>query len=362
MVERVRADERSLATSAGGAAAFILLENNTAMVLDRTGAVLRRMRLGRPVRRVVAGRFLAIAPGRELRVVVPGERRDSLAFVTSDGRELRRVELPSGVQYVAIEAGRSTGRLYLAGEISTGRQTAFGNRARKAVLTVLSPDGKPVSTVVLREPAPGRFGPSDWWVHDIAVAPDEARIFVSYHGANTGGADGVTFTGERLVRCASGVPGKACIQSVHGSVQADEHGIVASLGTPPQLARFTWNGRRTRVWGIGLRDGHLMEFAVNGTRAFTIGDCAKTGGMTVVDLRSGQTRVLHSPAPVIQLRGLPEPAICGERISVGRGSLIAVMKRGTITNIAGALLLDSRGRVVRWLRLRPAPIDVVALP
>lgn len=279
-----------------------------------------------------------------------------------EGRVSKRIALPHGVDFRAIEVGEATGRIYLAGEAATSQRTKEGGPARSAIAVVLSPEGNVVARRTLRRPgAGGRLGPLDWQVHDIAVSPDEQNVFVSYHGFNTEGADRVAVSGGDLRRCRSR-PTVACIARVHGAIDVDAKGLIATTGTPPLLGLFSEEGRPLRSWQSGVARAHLMEFARAGTRALTVESCAKTGGMTVVDLRAGTAQVLHEPAPAAPLRGLPARAICGERISTASGSLIAVMKRGTITGIGGVTLLAVDGDVVEWVPLRPAPVDVHVLP
>jgi hypothetical protein len=153
-----------------------------------------------------------------------------------------------------------------------------------------------------------------------------------------------------------------CIEWIHGSIDAYESGLLASLGTPPMLARFSAEGREARVWRSGFQNAHLMEFARRRPLVFTIESCVKTGGMTVVDLRSGRARILHASAAVMPLRGLPASAVCGERIVVGTEGLIAVMKRGTLNGIGGLMLLDMQGQMVKWIRLKPRPVDALVIP
>lgn len=362
-VTLTRAIDSSDGTGTESPALALLLEDNTLVLLDRRGRRVRRVNLGHPPKRPLGASYIAsTAEGRRLILVVPGDPRDELVLAPVEGRVSKRIALPHGVDFRAIEVGEATGRIYLAGEAATSQRTKEGGPARSAIAVVLSPEGNVVARRTLRRPgAEGRLGPLDWQVHDIAVSPDEQNVFVSYHGFNTEGADRVAVSGDGLRRCRSR-PNVACIARVHGAIDVDAKGLIATTGTPPLLGLFSEEGRPLRSWQSGVARAHLMEFARAGARVLTVESCAKTGGMTVVDLRAGTARVLHEPVPAAPLRGLPARAICGERISTASGSLIAVMKRGTITGIGGVTLLAADGDVVEWVPLRPAPVDVHVLP
>lgn len=343
-------------------AVAVLLEDNTLLILNGTGRVLHRVRLGRPTPQPLGARYLALGQSGSLVVVVSGRSRDVLVLASRRGRVIRRIALPKGIHFRAIETGRS-GLIFLAGEVATTHAAKFGTLAKRAVFTVMSPAGRLLSTTTLRRPdgeRPGR-GPLDWSVYDTAVNRDDRRVYVSYHGPNTGGADWVNVGRGLPRRCSSASESEPCIKRVHGSIAAYEAGILATLGTPPLLGRFSADGRQLRVWRSGFRNAHLMEAARNGHLVFTIESCVKTEGMTVVDLQSGRARTLHASAPVTPLRGLPASAVCGERIAVGTTGLIAVMKRGTLSGIGGLMLLDARGRLLKWIRMKPPPVDALVI-
>jgi hypothetical protein len=360
----VRADgERPTGTADVAIAVSVLLEDNSLLALDRRGHAVSRRRLGPGPANPLGARYLAIGRRGELAVVLSGDVRDQLVYTTPDGRVRRRMNLPRDVRYRAIEVGENTGRIYLAGEVATHQRTDFGGEATAAVLTVMSQDGQVAATETLRRPKSGESpsGALDWRIYDIAVEPKERQAFVSYHGPNTDGADAIRIAGTTLTRCSSQSLVAGCIGRVHGSIEATGGGFFAALGTPPAIGRFTGGGKNERVWQSGFKRAHLMEFARQGNRLFAVESCAKTGGMTVVDLSRNSANVLHQEAAFTSPSGLPERAVCGERISIGKDRIIAVMKRGTITGISGLILLNTEGRVIRWLTLKPAPVDVIVL-
>jgi hypothetical protein len=190
--------------SSSGAVA-VLLEDNSLLMLGRTRGVVNRVRLARPSAQPMGGRYLARTRSGNLVAVAPGRKKDVLAIVNARGRVIRRVTLPSGIHFRAIELGASTGRVFLGGEITTTRATKFGTLAKTAVLTVMSLSGQGFATTKLRRPDGhgSRLGPLDWSIYDIAVSRDEQRVYVSYHGSNTDGADWIDVGRDVSTRCLS---------------------------------------------------------------------------------------------------------------------------------------------------------------
>jgi hypothetical protein len=203
------------------AAAAALLEDNTLVLFDSSGAVTSRRRLGRAPAEPLGAKYLAADGAGDLRAIVPGDQRDELVFLDRRGDIVRRVPLPSGIHFRALEVGQSSGRHFLAGEVETDRVTEFDGPARSAVAAVLSPTGDLLATSTLREPGDDTVqGASfDWHVYDIAVDREERRIFVSYHGPNTAGADRIAYDGRELKRCEAPLSSTGCIRKVHGAVE-----------------------------------------------------------------------------------------------------------------------------------------------
>jgi hypothetical protein len=342
------------------ASVAVLLEDNTLLLLDRSGDEIRRVRLRNAPKQRTMGRYLVVGAGR-IHALLPGDRRDRLAVLDFDGQVVKKATLPLGVRFRALAVGGRTQRVFLAGERETAAANGFGGRAAAAVLVVLSSEGTVVATATLRSPQPHAPRVLDWRIDDLAIAHDERRAFVSYHGPNTGGADMIELADAAPERCSS--PARvSCIEDVHGAVEAmPDSLLLATTGTPPRVALFAANGRLGDRWQVGLDNAHLMEFARVGRRVFTVESCTKTGGLSVLDLDRGRARVLHAPAPVAPLRGLPGQAVCGERISAAGTGRVAIVKRGTITGIAGVFLLDVSGQIVRWRRLAVPPVDAVVL-
>jgi hypothetical protein len=198
---------------------------------------------------------------------------------------------------------------------------------------------------------------------------DERRVFLSYHGENTGGADWVTFSADRLSRCSSQhAANTGCIALVHGAIEGHEDNVIATLGTPPRLAEFDRRGAMIRDWPSGLRRAHAIEFAFNGRDVFTTETCSRFGGMSVVNLATGRAQVLHPPS-VSAL--YPDPSlVCGDRISVGARSLVALAKRPKQTTASqqgsgspSVILIDgASGRILNKVPTKSDPVDVLVWP
>jgi hypothetical protein len=355
-------DEDSPIAARREPAFVVLLENNRLLALDSNGRVVWRLSLGPRAGEPVGARYVSVAGPNRFGLVVPGPTRDQLVYVSASGRVHRRIALPAGVRFRAIAQGSESGRVYLAGEIRTSRPTQFEGFAHKPVIVMLSSNGRVQARTTLHdvtEDAPGG-GPSDWRIYGFALAANETRLFISYHGPNTSGADWVDVGKGSLSACPRR-PGRAtCIPEIHGALEVYGDELLATLGTPPLLGGFTKNGVPRQTWPSALGNAHLMEFARRQSTVFAIESCTKTGGLAAIDLSRGRTRVLAAPAPTAREEGLGERDVCGERIAVSRGKL-AVMKRGTITGIAGIMLTDDRGQHRRWVPLSPAPLDLAAL-
>ena len=353
--------EREVEDLAAETRAVALRQDNTLILLSARGVALREVKLAARPPSSRQGRYLAWVSPDRLVVVSTGSERDTLSFVALTGEVMRRVLLPQGVRVRAVAVAPDD-RAYLAGEVASGRNTAVGTSAHNAVLLIVRP-GTPLVTSFRLRTVPRTGNVPDWGVHDIALSTDGRRVYVSYHGANTEGVDYVDVDGLTPRRCRGGRALAGCIDEIHGGIVSDEANLLAALGTPPLLAQFDAEGRRRQSWDSGLgSNAHLMEFAVRGRRVYTIESCAKTGGMTRIDLVRSQTQVLHRPAAASLPNGLPARTVCGERISAGRGDQIVVMKRGTVTGVGGVMILDGEGRLQRWLPLDPAPTDVLARP
>jgi hypothetical protein len=202
----------------------------------------------------------------------------------------------------------------------TGRIFLFGNRPEQGgqslLVTVLDPaSGRRLGGWVAR-PANGHT----WLPHQGIVTADERRLLVSYHGPDTTGADVLTLAGGRLIRCAGAPSWGGCLQGVHGDViTATEDRVLAATGDAQRVEELTLDGRIIRQWDSALPGNHLMELGldIRAGRLYAIGSCGYAGGLSTIDLHTGQVRRLASPAkprdPGISLSRSPLSVASGSR-------------------------------------------------
>ena len=333
---------------------FALLADRTLVQIDAAnGKLVRRTPVGPETPIAGLGRFLALsADGRRLFALTPIAPDTPQEVTIFDSRSLRpldRIPLERGIVFRNIALGPRSGRLYL-----------FGNRperegAEDAVVALVETDGGTARTRTIRE-AEGH----DWWVIDGAVTDDESRLFISYHGGCdvverlcTSGADWVDIIGDRLVRCKRpSASGFGCLVRVHGGVEPLNGDLLAATGGP-RLLEISKAGAITARLQTRLAGNHVMEFALDalGERAFALGSCNYTGGVSVLDLVSKRTRVLT-------------PTLCGERIAVG-GDLVAVAEQYGATPLgapADIALIDAQTGSTRDVHVPIETVDILVVP
>jgi hypothetical protein len=345
--------ERPRTPQAQTAVLALLADRTLVEISSTSGRIVRRRVLGPGTPFADLGSYLALSDdSRRLFVLTPRSPGSGQELAILDPAGLRPTEsfpLDRGIVFRAVAVGPRTGRLYLFGN------RRAGGGAEDAVVAVLDPSSGETQTSTVRE-AEGH----DWWIIDGAVARDESRLYLSYHGGCdvidrlcTNGADWIDINGDRLARCgrrtASGV---GCLARVHGGVEALEDGLLAATGTP-KLIRISDQGKVIADLPSRLAGNHVMEFAVDRAveRAYALGQCLYTGGVSVLDLRSERTRLLS-------------PNVCGERIAVG-GDLVAVADQygsnplGAPARIA---LVDARTGSVRYAKVPIETVDLLVAP
>jgi hypothetical protein len=265
-----------------------------------------------------------------------------------------RAPLDDGIVFREIAVGPRTGRLYLvgtrAGHVVPALRAQGSPREQSAVLRVVDPTGgRVLFGATLREA--GRF---DWIAISAAVSPDETRLYVSYHGCCTTGADWFEITESGVTRCRARRPadGAGCVAEAHGVVEPFADGFVAATGGPDVLGVDASGSVRER-WAMPLTRPHLMEIALDGERRlYALGDCQGAGGLARIDLTDGTAHVLAQP---------DDPYICGDRLRVGLENVLVVASQLSLTATPpGLLVIDGdTGRVLEQVATDPEPTDVV---
>ena len=348
-----QADRASV--SEGPAIVALLTDRSLVRVATTTGAVLARMRIGPRSSPPNSGRFLALTPdGGTLFVLTPGAASVAQVVAVVDPEMLQvrsRISVPAEIIFRALVVGPASGRLYLFGN----RPVARGRGAEDAVIAIVDPTrSADIRTWTIRD-AEGH----DWWVFDAAVSGDESRLYVSYHGGCsenfalcTSGADWLDADGGELTRCRRpSLPANGCISRVHGSVEVVGNRFLATTGAAPILE--IRGARIARRWKTRLAGNHVMEFAVDSMRdqAYVVGQCYYVGGVSLIDIKSDQTRVVTRD-------------VCGDRVAVG-DDLVAVAEQfqAAPQAVRSRIALISRtGQAVRYVSLPLEALDLAFVP
>jgi len=144
-------------------------------------------------------------------------------------------------------------------------------------------------------------------------------------------------------------------------------GLLVTTGSAP-IEVVDHAGTVRRTVDTRLVGNHLMDFALDrrATDLYAVGPCGYTGGVSVVNVTTGWTRVLVPPG------GLIPPAdggglLCGERAALGPRSSVLVVGNTAVTvpqlGLHGRLLfLDTQtGTVRRTVDTPSEPIDVAVV-
>jgi hypothetical protein len=346
-------------SASGAARVLVLLADGRLLAIDPAAArIAAETELGDPVSASGTGRFMAAArDGRTVFALVGG---DPGAIAVVDARDLRvraRHRLPRGLIARGLAVGPESGQLYVFANRAGEATTRFGEREQDVVVARVRADtGAVLDTSAVRA-ARG----VEWRIYRGAVSDDERRIFISYHSADVDGADWLDVSDGRLTPCAGVAKRRACLRPVHGNLEAYQDGVLATRGDHPSIVELDGRGRVTRTWNTGLAGNHLTEFTIDSTRgrAFAVGSCGYTGGLSYVELSSGRVHVL--------VGSRPGRAVCGERIAIGPQSTLVMLKGIAADPQAAAngsvlLVASTNGRIAHSIDTPALPIDVLVVP
>lgn len=273
-----------------------------------------------------------------------GLRAAIYAIDTSTHTAVRTIDLITGPDYRALAVGARSGLIFV-----------FGNEDGAATVWVADPSGhRPVR----RMPARSSDG-GPWSVYQGTLTPDETHLFLSYHGPTTG-IDRFEIRDERLVRCPPPVaPGHGCL-STHGAMYLFKGRLFAATGEGPLLALDPTTGETLAAFDVQLEGNHIVEFAIDEVRQriYVVGSCDYVGGLAVVELRGGATRILAPPGR--------DSSPCGERISVTPDGTRLVVAQKAVSPLTGSrgrlLVLTDTGTAFREIRTNAEPIDILVTP
>lgn len=314
-----------------------LLENKVLKAFDlQTGATLHTITLPGNSAYPHSSRYLTW-DGARRRIIALTSDRTSVVAVDLATFTLSATSKSVGARFRSVVIGPVSGSPYLVGDSG-------------AWLTVvrLAPGLESVMAT-WRYRLDQNY--DDWYVHDAGVSTSEDRVFVSYHGAQTGGLDWFDISGDSLIRCTIRMHrSRGCI-SAHGSFVQAMGTIFAAKGGRliARIERDTmWSGYDT-----GLDRSHVMEIAIDTLtqRIVAVDQCYLSGSAAVVDLRT--------PArPASQLLGndlgFPHGAfrtgVCGERIDAFGGYFVVskdqVVQVLDIMTGRGISIIPAGGKVV----------------
>jgi hypothetical protein len=326
---------------------FVLLTDNRLLRVSDEGKVLSRVRLGTAPEFASYGSLLALSSeGKTVYALVRGAQQQLVAL-DLDGEVVRTHALPADATWRRLAVGPKSGRIYLAGDVEGTRKNDLGAIELGVRLLVLSPDGEQLTLEHIRDPE-GR----DWYTGWITVSPDEESLLITYHGSDTTGSDLIRLDPIRV--CVDRTPEwAACLATNHGRAQRAGDDILAATGEA-QLALLTSSGRVTRKLDTGLRNIHLMEFAVAGDVAYAFGDCVKGAGLARVPLDGGTVRRLSR-------------SVCGDVATPLAGSTLVLGRRWNRDpygrgRSASLVFVDlAAGTISRSIELPEDPADVLAV-
>lgn len=161
-----------------------------------------------------------------------------------------------------------------------------------------------------------------------------------------------------------------CLSPYGGQMDMYWNQLLVGSSQPHRILELNDTGQAVRKINSGLGgDPHVAEFAVDAqrNRLYQLGSCSYTGGMSLVNLRSGSSRLLEP-------RSVPGPfgtassnhSVCGESLAVGVRSLVIVGKSIFVTPMKAVpgevLLIDGlTGRVRARVKTAASPVDVLGV-
>jgi hypothetical protein len=349
--------------STSGPVVFALLVNNHLLAVSgTTGTIISDQPLaGQPVPtwRSFRGYYLALSKDRKsvyALVLRQPPLRDYLAVIdVATTRVDRRYPLAPGIVFRSLAVGPVSGRVYL-----------FGNRSGAVIVTMLDPRrGATLATWTVR-----RSLGVHWVIYRGMAWNSEGELFINYWRGEGFGIDAVSLPSGRLHGCRTVQVGCFAPPGGQNIEQYDGRLISASMTTANAFVELKANGglfKTLRMHMVGAQHTGDWDIDPSTGRLYQVGSCGYTGGLAVLDLKTGRSRMLDPPrtpgarAPVTQSN---DHSVCGERISAGSRSLIAIGKTEYVYPVlehrAVLLIMDGRtGKLLHRITTSTDPMDLI---
>jgi len=283
------------------------------------------------------GTYLAISPERRAAFVArPRPAESDIFMVDLNDGDSKAICSVTGV-IRSIQLSRDAAVLYLW-------YNAYAD-ARFAECDIDAGTVEAQSDILVRQ------SPGDWFILHGEVDSSETVTLISYHGANTQGAD-VLFKQEGGWRHCGWKPLdglEACILA-HGQARflpGSSTALVLASGSST-LYFFDLIGGTFDELESMIADNHLMRFELADGFATVVGSCGYKPGLARIDLRTTAVEYLSS-------------AICGELAESWNGRVVVAANRRPVptAGVDGKLqLLDATTGLVTDLVV---PSEIVSL-
>jgi hypothetical protein len=347
--------------SSGPIVFALLVSNHLVAVRGATGAAISDEALAPapvPRWRAFRGYYLALSKDQEslyALVLTQPPERDYLAVVDAATTHVeRRYALAKGIVFRSLAIGPVSGRIYL-----------FGNRRGDVVVTVLDPrTGATLATWTAR-----RGHGVQWVIYRGMVWSNERELLINYWRGQGFGIDAVSLPSGQLHGCRTVQIG--CFAS--GGLNIEQYGdrlVAGSQTVPHAFVELNANGGLLKTVRIRMKGSpHTGDWDIDRAtgRLYQVGSCGYTGGLAVLDLNSGRSRMLAppgTPGAGVPVTGSIDHTVCGERISAGSQSLVVIGKTAfvwpALQNRAVLLIMNGRtGKVLHRVRTSTDPMDLI---
>lgn len=274
---------------------------------------------------------------------------------TASGAVTGKVNFPADARYSTLGVAAS-GNVYLVGQRNSHIVVSKFDPSRNAVVSTFV--GRDMSHFASNGLVSGTFS-----IDQAIVTPDEARLYLGYSGGllPKSGIDWVTLSDHTW--CQPHDPESACAPGLSGFTIVDNRLLVASWNDPLQddrIDEYSLEGQLIRHYDLGLAGGFLLDFVTDPSShtIYAIGSCGYRGGLSRVNVTTGEVTVVVPPAAV----GTVQPGICGQRAELMSDGQIALSVVGGLLvgqQAASIRTIDiSSGTPVRLIPVAAGPLDL----